>query len=50
MHAIAQLEVALETVENNAPIWEAEGNHAQAEHCREAAEDYRAAIQRLKEN
>lgn len=48
--AIAQLEVALETVENNVPHWEAEGNHEQADLCRKSADDYRAAIQKLKEN
>lgn len=45
--AIAQLEVSAATCENNAPIWEAEGNQEQAATSRQNAEDYRAAIQVL---
>lgn len=46
--AIAQLEVSATTCENNAPIWEAEGNHEQAEASWHNAENYRAAIERLR--
>lgn len=46
--AIAQLEVSAETCENNAPIWEAEGNHEQAALSRANAESYRAAICQLR--
>lgn len=49
-YAIAELEIAAATAENNAPIWEMEGNYAQAEYCRKRAEDHRAAIARLRSN
>ena len=42
--AIAQLIISAETCETNAPIHEAEGNHAQAELSRQNAENYRYAI------
>lgn len=45
--AMAQLEVAAETCEHNAPIHEAEGNLEQAALSRANAENYRAAIARL---
>lgn len=45
--AIAQLLIIAEACENNAPINEARGNHAQAELERKNAADYRAAIARL---
>lgn len=47
-HAIAQLEISLKTVETNAPINEREGNVEQARLERECAEEYRAAIAKLK--
>jgi Zn finger protein HypA/HybF involved in hydrogenase expression len=46
--AITQLEIALEVVETNAPINEAEGNLEQVQLERECAASYRAAIERLK--
>ena len=46
-YAIAQLKVALETAENNAPINEREGKIEQAKLERECAESYRAAIEKL---
>lgn len=46
-YAIAQLEVLLATAENNAPIWEAEGNHEQAAASRAHAESFRLAIEEL---
>ena len=49
-YAIAQLEVSLAIAENNAPIWEAEGNHEQAAASRAHAESFRAAIARLRED
>jgi hypothetical protein len=48
-YAITELEIALNTAENNAPIYEREGNHEQAEACRRHAESYRAAIVKLKQ-
>ncbi len=45
--AIAQLVISAEVCENNAPINEAEGNHAQAKLERENAASYRAAIAEL---
>jgi hypothetical protein len=45
--AIAQLTVAAETCENNAPIHEREGNTEQAALSRANAEDYRKAIDLL---
>lgn len=45
--AIARLTVDAEICEHNAPIHEAEGNHAQAECSRANAASYRAAIERL---
>lgn len=45
--AIAQLLISAETCENNAPINEAEGNHAQAALERQNAEGYRGAIAAL---
>lgn len=47
MPSIAQLQVALETVETNAPINEAEGNVDQAKLEREHAASFREAIQLL---
>ncbi len=47
-HAITQLEIALDIVETNAPINEAEGNLEQAQLERECAASYRAAIEKLK--
>ena len=49
-YAIAQLEVDLYTVENNAPIHEAEGNFEQAKLERKVAASIRQAIEKLKEN
>lgn len=43
-YAIAELKVALETAEKNAPAWEAEGNIDQAEASRRHAESFRDAI------
>lgn len=43
-YAIAELRVALETAEKNAPTWEAEGNSDQAEACKRHAESFRDAI------
>lgn len=45
--AIAQLIIAAEICENNAPINEAESNHEQAALERSNAQDYRAAIAAL---
>lgn len=45
--AIAQLLIAAETCDTNAPINEAEGNHEQAKLERENARDYRLAIASL---
>lgn len=36
--------------QHNEPIWRAEGNVEQAETSKRNAEDYRAAIDKLKEN
>lgn len=47
-HAIAQLEVSLACVENNAPINEREGNLEQAQLERECAASYRAALDVLR--
>jgi hypothetical protein len=49
-YAIAQLEVDLYVVENNAPIHEAEGKLKQAELERKVAASVRQAIEKLKEN
>lgn len=46
-HAITELLIAAENAENNAPIHEAEGNHAQAALCREVAKDCRETIAKL---
>lgn len=43
-NAIAQLQVSLDIVENNAPLWEAKGNLEQAECSRNNAASYREAI------
>lgn len=43
-YAIAQLKVALETAENNAPVREAEGDADQAEASKRHAESFRDAI------
>lgn len=43
-YAIAELKVALETAEKNAPVWEAGGNTDQAEASRRHAESFRDAI------
>lgn len=43
-YAIAELKVALETAEKNAPAWEAEGNNDQADASRRHAESFRDAI------
>jgi hypothetical protein len=48
--AITELTVALETMENNAPINDAAGNTVQAELERTNAASYRAAIKALKES
>lgn len=45
--AIIQLTVGAEIAENNAPIFEAEGNHEQAALSRSNAANYRAAIKEL---
>ena len=42
--AIAQLHVSLATLENNAPIHRAEGNHAQADLCERDIPQFRKAI------
>lgn len=47
--SIAELEIALATAENNAPINMAEGNLDQADLERRNAESFRAAIKLLKE-
>lgn len=47
-YAINELEIALDVVETNAPINEAEGNLEQAELERTVAESCRAAIELLK--
>jgi len=49
-HAIAELEISLATAENNAPIWEAEGNLEQAAASRAHAESFRAALALLRSN
>lgn len=46
-YAIAELRVALETAEKNAPAWEAEGNADQATASRQHADSFRAAITAL---
>lgn len=46
-HAVAVLQVALDTCETNEPINRAEGNLAQAELERETAEQCRKAIAML---
>lgn len=46
-YAIAELKVALEAAEKNAPVWEAEGNADQANASRQHAESFRAAISTL---
>lgn len=43
-YAIAELKVALETAEKNAPAWEAKGNADQAEASKRHAESFRDAI------
>lgn len=43
-YAVAELKVALETAEKNAPIREAEGNNDQAEASKRHAESFRDAI------
>ena len=43
-YAIGQLQVALHTAENNAPINEREGRVDQAAHDRKVARSYRSAI------
>lgn len=48
--AIIQLDISAGNCENNAPIYEAEGNQAQAELARSNAESYRAAIEQLKKH
>ena len=45
--AINELTIRAETLENNAPIHEAEGNYEQAALCRSTAEQCRDAIQML---
>lgn len=45
--AIAQLTLAAEVCENNAPINESEGNHEQAALERNNAQNYRSAIDTL---
>jgi hypothetical protein len=45
--AIAQLQVSLDNVRHNEPIWRAEGNKAQADLCRENGDSYEAAIAAL---
>jgi hypothetical protein len=45
--AIAQLTVAAETCENNAPIYEREDNSEQAAHAHAQAKSYRSAISAL---
>ena len=42
--AIAQLHISLATLENNAPIHRAEGNHAQADLCEWNIPQFRKAI------
>jgi hypothetical protein len=42
--AITQLHVTLATLENNAPIHRAEGNHAQADLCERNIPQFRKAI------
>jgi hypothetical protein len=46
--AIDELERAAERCEHNAPIWEVEGDPAQAQLCRLNAAAYRAAVEKLK--
>lgn len=46
-HALATLQIALDAAENNAPIYEAEGNADQAELCRNSAHSFREAITML---
>lgn len=46
-HAINELTIRAEVAENNAPIHEAEGNHAQAALCRAVAQSCREAIKAL---
>jgi hypothetical protein len=48
-HAKAHLQIAAEIAEHNAPISEAEGNHAQAELQQAVAHDCREAIAELEE-
>lgn len=47
--ARTQLELAAQVAENNAPISEASGDHAQAELQRAVAADCREAIEQLQE-
>lgn len=49
-YAIAELKVALETAEKNAPAWDAEGNKDQAEASRRHAASFRAAINVLEQS
>jgi hypothetical protein len=49
-HAIAQLEIAAQVAEHNAPISAAEGDHAQAELQQAVAQDCREAIDQLQGN
>ncbi|MCY1365106.1 hypothetical protein D9M69_519390 [compost metagenome] len=49
-NAIAQLEIAAQVAENNAPISLAEGDTAQAELQQAVAQDCREAIEKLQEN
>lgn len=49
-NAIAQLDITAQVAENNAPISEAEGDHAQAELQQAVAQDCREAIEQLQGN
>lgn len=49
-HAIAELKVAFEAAEENAPTWEAEGNTVQAEASRQHARSFRDAINVLEQS
>lgn len=46
-YAIAELQIALSVVENNAPINETAGNAEQSQYERDCAASYRAAIAAL---
>ncbi|SED10512.1 hypothetical protein [Pseudomonas anguilliseptica] len=48
-HAIAELTIVAENATHNAPIHEAEGNHAQAELSRAVADECQQAIAQLEE-